>query len=79
MDNFLDDFDISWLTQVPKDANNQESLMDYCGKSESDGWFDPKFESVVSLEEAPESDGTHVLYGNVVCEDITTDEELDKM
>ena len=74
------DNDISWLTQQPSMEGDTPSFdigMSYieeelCSQDDNDG--------LISLEEQPcYSQGRCVLYDNVMCEDISSDEELDKM
>ena len=75
MEYYSDDNDISWLTQVPslevKDAN-----FDICDGF-SIGDFDVDRGSLVSLQDDRVS--KHVLYDNAVAEDISSDEEINKL
>lgn len=84
----FDDNDISWLTQEPKlesQKTNFKLLNNFQGDSDDDGLFcfdggAGMFNSgtIVSLE----GNGivkSDVLYVNVVAEDISSDEEINKM
>ena len=69
-----DDLYISWLTQVPR---NENISMDV---GEDSGIFSANdVSNLVSLEEGPDVQDKHVLYDNVICEDISSDEELEKL
>ena len=43
-----------------------------------EGLFDEGYANFVSLEEQPVT-GQKVLYDNIMCENISSDEEIDKM
>ena len=75
----MDDMDISWLTQVPRNDNMDNNVLDTNVESDGDGWFDFNVDNAVSLEEPNEPVGGQILYDSVVWEDISSDEELDKM
>ena len=78
MENF-DEEDISWLTQVPSlevgapNFNVEDEflygIMD--NETENDG--------LISLEEGGEVKRVCVLYDNVLAEDISSDEEVERM
>ena len=83
---YLDDGDISWLTQE-SNISCQSANFDVTGCSEGEGdllelFSDSVDSNVVSLEEDNGREtsikGT-VLYDGVVAEDISSDEELDRM
>ena len=74
------DNDISWLTQQP--SLDMESPTFDLGMSyvEEDICFESDKEVLVSLEDQPStSNGRRVLYDNVTCEDISSDECVDSM
>ena len=83
---YFDDNDISWLTQEPS-VDAQKANFDICGYGDDEGesveWFSSVGDAnVVSFEEDCGRNamvkGT-VLYNGVIAEDISSDEEIDKM
>ena len=74
-----DDVDISWLTQVPSLENNIPVFDLRSGVVDTEGFFGNDCDNIVSLEEDGEPRGTQVLYDNVVCEPISSDDEVDNM
>ena len=79
MDGNDSDCDISWLTQVPSLEQNGPNFS--LGEDYFDGNMNEEGEQsvVISLEESNGRRDGRVLYDNVVCEDISSDEEVDKM
>ena len=78
MDLFDDYSDMSWLTQVPNVEKEQPTFNvedDVFGNDD----FLSENQNIVSLEEETEVKGLKVLYDNVVCEAISSDEEIDSM
>ena len=75
MEFIYEEDDISWLTQVPR---LEEMAPNFNIGGDDDDFFSDNMDNVISLEEQPDR-GTQVLYDNVVCEDISSDEDLDKM
>ena len=75
MDYFKDDFGLSGLTQVSNvDAVDYQSDKGYDYVEE-----DLISSNVVSLEEVEVEPKQHVLYDDVVAQDILSDEEVDSM
>ena len=74
----FDDSDMSWLTQVPS-LEYREANFDVGSCVFDEKLLDLDVEKVVSLEDESGDTSKHVLYDNVVCEDISSDEELDKL
>ena len=77
------DNDISWLTQV-QSLESQKADFRLINNENSDEEFDDIFglrndveTNIVSLEE--NADGKYHLYDNVVVENISSDEELEKV
>lgn len=74
MDLFDEDYGLAGLTQVSRMENSVDN---------NDFGFieeDLVSSNVVSLEDNDfESKGTYVLYDNVVAEDISSDDDIDKM
>ena len=78
MDLFDDYSDMSWLTQVPNEEKSQPTFNvehDVFGNED----ILSENQNIVSLEEEPEVKGLQVLYDNVVCEAISSDEEINSM
>ena len=78
-----DDNDMSWLTQV-QSLEAQKAQFELLNAGNSDEEFNELFginerqeTNIVSLEE--NTDRIYHLYDNVVAEDISSDEELEKM
>ena len=75
MDYFKDDFGLSGLTQVSNvDAVDYQSDKGYDYVEEDLIWS-----NVVSLEEVEVEPKQHVLYDDIVAQDISSDEEVDSM
>ena len=69
----MEEDDMSWLTQVP-------SLEQGLANCDIGGQFyEEECGEIVSLEDLIEGKGTQVLYDNMVCEDISSDEELENL
>ena len=88
MDYFTDDeFDSSWLTQVPSIESQKANFEVINGNMEDEeNLFSAMFgevmqtqPAVVSLEESECNNGRSVLYDNVLVEDISSDEAVDSM
>ena len=73
MDESFDFSDMSWLTQRPSSDGSQANFNLDIGGNDFDVYGNG---GVVSLEEGR---GCYVLYDNVVCQDISLDEEVDQM
>ena len=76
MEEFSDYSNISWLTQVPSNGSNCANFDISQSYIEEDLC---KESNAVSLEETSDKKGCHVLYDQVVCEDILSDEEIDTL
>ena len=75
MEDFDEYSDMSWLTQESSNVN--QSVQDR-GNEDNCEISDFGVE-LVSLEDYSDEGNKHVLYDNVVCEDISSDEELEKL
>ena len=75
MENFDDDLDISWLTQVPRNEVNVYKSNEDSGIFSGNDYTG----NLVSLEDGADEPVTHVLYENIVCQDISLDVEIEKM
>ena len=73
MDDSFNDFDMSWVMQVPS--------LEYKGQSMdvNSGDLEDISMNFVSLEEEGGDGKEQVLYDNIVCEDILSDEEVDML
>ena len=75
----MDDPDISWLTQVPSLENTQPVFDLRDEVCDVENLVGNNCDYIFSLEEYDEPKPVQVLYDNVVCEDISSNEELDNM
>ena len=75
----MEDLDISWLTQVPSLENVQPVFDLRNALCDVEDLIGNNCDNIVSLEKYDEPKPVHNLYDNVVCEDISSDDELDKM
>ena len=73
------DNDMSWLTQTPR-LESEQPVFDVDAKFIEEELLeeDNVVNNIVSLEEDVESSRKHVLYDNVVAEDISGDEVADR-
>ena len=71
--------DISWLTQTPKLEDESPNFEIGVGYIEEDIVGVSQDKNIVSLEENSVTEQRHVLYDNVVAEDISDDEIVDSM
>ena len=77
-----DENDISWLTQEPSLESQKDNSNVFNDSDDDVNGIDGFFSvgNVVSLEDNVTDRKIHrLLYGNVVAEDISSDEELDRM